>query len=248
MHTGRWATRATTYLALVAVVSLATVVGVTVHSRAHPSTGAVPNGGSTPTPTLRVMALGDSITDGYKVPGSYRMALSLDVLGAGRSIDFVGSVQSGPDTFVDRQSEGHPGWRIDEIADIVANRIIVYAPDVVLVLLGTNDMAQGHDVEHAPARLAALIDTIVTTQPGIRVLVGTLPPLADSTLEARAEAFNVGVVAVVAAAKKAGQSVQLVDIHAVVTLNQLFDGMHPGPDGYAAMAQAWFRALRPLLG
>ncbi|MEW9533764.1 SGNH hydrolase, partial [Microbispora sp. NPDC049125] len=71
--------------------------------------GAESNGG------VRVMPLGDSITEGTQVPGGYRIGL-WQRLAAGRyTIDFVGSQYNGPGNLGDHDHEGHPGWRIDQI-------------------------------------------------------------------------------------------------------------------------------------
>ncbi|MEV5745599.1 hypothetical protein AB0L30_36545, partial [Microbispora rosea] len=64
---------------------------------------------------VRVMPLGDSITEGTQVPGGYRIGL-WQRLAAGRyMIDFVGSQYNGPGSLGDHDHEGHPGWRIDQI-------------------------------------------------------------------------------------------------------------------------------------
>jgi hypothetical protein len=40
---------------------------------------------------VRVMPLGDSITDGFNVPGGYRVDLWQKLVAGGRTVDFVGS-------------------------------------------------------------------------------------------------------------------------------------------------------------
>jgi hypothetical protein len=61
---------------------------------------------------VRVMPLGDSITDGAQVPGGYRINLWQRTAGA---VDFVGSGFNGPAGLGDHDHEGHSGWRIDQL-------------------------------------------------------------------------------------------------------------------------------------
>lgn len=65
---------------------------------------------------VRVMPLGDSITDGYNVPGGYRIELEDLLVSRGQPVDFVGSLSNGPASLADRDHEGHSGWRIDRSA------------------------------------------------------------------------------------------------------------------------------------
>ncbi|MBS2964878.1 GDSL family lipase, partial [Actinocrinis puniceicyclus] len=64
---------------------------------------------------VRVMPLGDSITDGNQTPGGYRIGLWQRFVSAGYKVDFVGSLFNGPSTLGDHDHEGHSGWRIDQI-------------------------------------------------------------------------------------------------------------------------------------
>src|SRR5262245_23348621 len=70
---------------------------------------------------VRLMPLGDSITDGFNVPGGYRVNLWQRFVSGGRVVDLVGSGFNGPAALGDHDHEGHSGWRIDQIdANIVA--------------------------------------------------------------------------------------------------------------------------------
>src|SRR5437762_1167902 len=70
---------------------------------------------------VRVMPLGDSITDGFNVPGGYRINLWQRLASGGRTVDLVGSGFNGPAELGDHDHEGHSGWRIDQIdSNIVA--------------------------------------------------------------------------------------------------------------------------------
>ena len=93
-------------------LGLALTIGLTM--AASVPAQAESNGG------VRVMPLGDSITDGFNVPGGYRINLWQRLAAGGYTVDFVGSGFNGPAGLGDHDHEGHSGWRIDQIdANIV---------------------------------------------------------------------------------------------------------------------------------
>jgi lysophospholipase L1-like esterase len=196
---------------------------------------------------VRVMPLGDSITYGSRAPGGYRLELWARLSRDGAAIDFVGSRQDGPASLGDRDHEGHSGWRIDEVADAVEGWLAQQQPEIVLLMIGTNDVLQNHAVAGAPARLGALLDRITAKVPRARVLVATLPPLGKPAWQAQVNAFNGALPGVVEARARAGARVQLVDVARGMTAADLADGIHPNAGGYAKLAAAWYAALRPLL-
>src|SRR3982750_1961655 len=103
---------------------------------AVPPARAESNGG------VRVMPLGDSITDGFNVPGGYRIGL-WQRLAAGRyTTDFVGSQFNGPGGLGDHDHEGHPGWRIDQTDANITGWLRTTTPRTVLLHIGTNDVLQ----------------------------------------------------------------------------------------------------------
>src|SRR3954468_13523052 len=89
---------------------------------------------------VRVMPLGDSITEGTQVPGGSRTGLWQRAAGAGYRIDFVGSQFNGPAELGDHDHEGHPGWRIDQIDANIVGWLRSTTPHTVLLHIGTNDI------------------------------------------------------------------------------------------------------------
>ena len=118
--------------------------------------------------TVKVMPLGDSITEGTQVPGGYRIKLWSNIINNGLSVNFVGSQSNGPAELGDHDHEGHPGWRIDQIDASINTWMTNYAPKIVLMHIGTNDVLQNYDVANAPSRLSALIDKICAKLPARR--------------------------------------------------------------------------------
>jgi lysophospholipase L1-like esterase len=193
-------------------------------------------------PALKILPLGDSITDGRTVPGGYRAPLWPQLTAAGIRVDFVGSRQSGPADLPDRDHEGHPGLRIDEIDADVTKWVNAAYPRVVLIHLGTNDVIQDYRLDGAPERLRLLVEHVRGTAPDADVYVASLIPIEDPAAEARAAKYNAALPGLLGAM---GPKVHFVDMHAALTVADLADGVHPNQGGYAKMAAAWAAVLKP---
>jgi lysophospholipase L1-like esterase len=194
---------------------------------------------------VRVMPLGDSITDGFNVPGGYRIGLWQRMASAGSTVDFVGSGFNGPASLGDHDHEGHSGWRIRDLDANIVGWLRTAAPRTILLHIGTNDIGQNDDVANAPARLAALIDKIRVNAPMAELFVAQLIPRADPTQEAQSQAFNAAIPGIVA---QKGSLTHLVDMHSALTTADLADGLHPNAGGYDKMAARWFAALQSVPG
>ena len=190
---------------------------------------------------VRIMPLGDSITDGWGVPGGYRILLEDLLAASGARFDFVGTLGNGPPELADRDHEGHSGWRIDEL-DVGANSWVAQLrPDVVLVLAGTNDVWQQFHLDLAPQRLLALLETLNRVAPGVRIVVASLPPLPDRAAER--DAFNASLPAVVATARAQGIAVVLTPSGSALTNEDLEDRVHPNQAGHGKLASAFHAAV-----
>jgi lysophospholipase L1-like esterase len=213
-------------------------------ARSPVTAGHRPVARPSPRQPLRVMPLGDSITDGLLTLGGYRSDLWQYLTADGMSVDFVGSRSSGPPQLGDHDDEGHPGWRIDQVTSHARAWLLRYRPDVVLLHIGTNDVIQRRAMRRAPARLAALIDLITTTLPDVRVYVATIIPLRDPRFEAGVRRYNAAIPRVVAERAAMGHRVKLVNMHRAITRADLSpDGIHPTGGGYSKMAARWYAAL-----
>ncbi|AEM83076.1 lipolytic protein G-D-S-L family [Streptomyces violaceusniger Tu 4113] len=197
---------------------------------------------STSAGSVRIMPLGDSITDGHNAyPGGYRVALWQRLAADGHAVDFVGSLANGPVELGTRHHEGHSGWRIDHLDAHIRAWLRHSVPHTVLLLIGTNDMNQNHDAVQAPTCLARLIDHIQEARPACELFVATVPPQSDPTRERRVKTYNAALPEVVAAK---GQRVHLVNMYDALTTADLADGIHPNQAGHEKMARVWHGALR----
>jgi lysophospholipase L1-like esterase len=192
---------------------------------------------------VKVMPLGDSITDGYTVPGGYRIGLWQRFVSGGYTVDFVGSLSNGPAGLGDHDHEGHSGWRIDQIDANVVGWLNTYQPHTVLLHIGTNDVLQNYDVANAPNRLSALIDHITATVPNAEVFVAQIIPLANSSQNTQVRTYNAAIPGIVSGKVSAGKHVHLVDMYDALTTADLADGVHPNAGGYDKMAAVWYSAL-----
>ncbi|NYH41569.1 lysophospholipase L1-like esterase [Micromonospora jinlongensis] len=193
---------------------------------------------------VRVMPLGDSITDGFNVPGGYRIELWQRFATGGYRVDFVGSQFNGPASLGDHDHQGHSGWTIAQIDANVVTWLRATNPRTVLLHIGTNDMYG--DTSGAPGRLAALVDKITNNAPNADVFVATIVPKSGADNQVRA--YNAAIPGIVQTRAAAGKRVHLVDMYRALTLGDLADGVHPNATGYRKMAAAWYDALRSVPG
>jgi lysophospholipase L1-like esterase len=194
---------------------------------------------------VRVMPLGDSITDGFNVPGGYRINLWQLMVAGGYRVDFVGSGFNGPTGLGDHDHEGHSAWRIDQLDANVVGLLQNSNPRTILLHIGTNDLNQDYDIANAPKRLSALIDKIRANAPLVELFVAQITPERDPTLESRVQAYNAAISSIVA---EKGARTHLVDMHSAITTSDLADGVHPNRTGYDKMAARWFSAMQSVPG
>lgn len=183
---------------------------------------------------VRILALGDSLTDGWIVPGGYRWPLEERLSLAGYSHEWVGLHSDARGL----RHDGRPGATIDDVrlwGPSIANQT---RADVVLLLVGSNDAIARR--QGASARLAQLLDDFRTYAPGTLVLVGTPPPLADPAWDAGLAPVRRNLRCQVV--KRRGW-VGYVDVGGALTARDLSDGVHPDVGGHAKIAKRWAEAL-----
>ncbi|NUR59933.1 MAG: GDSL family lipase [Catenulispora sp.] len=228
-----------------AIVSAATALALAIGLAATTgvqTAAAESNGG------VKVMPLGDSITDGYTVPGGYRIGLWQRFVSGKYTVDFVGSQSNGPSSLGDHDHEGHSGWRIDQIDANVVGWLNTYQPHTVLLHIGTNDILQNNDVANAPNRLSALIDHITATVPTAEVFVAQIIPIGNSGQDAEVKTYNAAIPGIVSSKVSAGKHVHVVNLHDALTWSDLVDQVHPNAGGYDKMAATWYSALQSVSG
>jgi len=214
----------------------------------------------------KIMPFGDSITEGCcNFVGGYRVELFRHALQDGHDITFVGSVSNGPTT-VDgvpfpRDHEGHGGYTIDDepargtngISPFVDTSLPSYVPDIITLMIGTNDINGNIDVADAPNRLGTLLDSIHAQDPDILVVLAQIIPTTNDGTNQAVQTYNAAMPALVSDRVALGHHLLLVDMYTAFTQDAnykntlLSDGLHPNDAGYALMGQTWYAAISDYL-
>jgi acyl-CoA thioesterase I len=201
---------------------------------------------------LRVMPLGDSITEAAAGHNSYRRNLWFALNDAGCQVDFMGSqrgVFGAPSALngdFDQDHEGHWGWRIDQFASRVNDYVAIASPDIVLIHLGSNDIFQGENPANVAQELGDLIDRIREAKPDTLIMLAKLIP--SSYRPEGIAALNARIDGVVSSRNYASfyPPITVVDHASGYRLNDNYDGVHPAPSGEAKLAERWSQAILSL--
>jgi lysophospholipase L1-like esterase len=205
------------------------------------------------------MPFGDSITDGYGNAGGYRVELFRLAHQAGKNITFVGSGSNSPG-MVDGvefppNHEGHSGFTIDPtpsrsgISPLVESVMPQFTPHIITLMIGTNDAIDDFELEDAPTRLGALIDSIFEELPNVLLVVAQPIPSQDDALNGRLQAYNAAIPTVVETRASAGRHILIVDMYtpfssvADYKTSLLKDTWHPNAEGHAILGARWYSVL-----
>jgi len=185
--------------------------------------------------------------------GGYRTELWNKFVADGLKVEFVGSRSSGPDSLSNRAHEGHSSWTIKKIFGSVNEWLNTYRPDIVLLMIGTNDTMR-NPLKAMIEELSALIDQITSHSPHMQILVASIPPIHPTAKPAirslRAIYFNTAIPIIVNSKIAQGQKVDFVDMRSL-TVNDLTsslsldldNGLHPNAQGYRKIANFWHDGL-----
>lgn len=201
-------------------------------------------------PPVRILPIGDSLTSGLSnnsVPGAYRNRLHLLLTTAGYNVDFVGTFSDvGNAGLPDVNHQGQGSARIDQIQTQIGGWLdAVDDPDVVLLMIGTNDFWQNYQLSTVQTRLTNLIADIATKRPFAKIIVSNLPLRTDNVgIEAQQALFNASIPGIVAQQVAQGRQVSYVDMHSAWSSGDLSpDGVHPTAIGFSKMGDTWFPAI-----
>ena len=198
------------------------------------------------------MPLGDSITQGQRVEVGYRRGLWLRLQQAGYDVDFVGSMHE-PFMGVgihdyDQDHEGHWGWTADRVLTNLAAWAQVANPDIVLLHLGTNDMAADQSLAETVQELRDIIAILRRQNARVTVLMAQLIPGGHPKLYDAIVRLNARLADELETFQAPGSPVILVDQFTGFDYRvDTFDGLHPNATGAAKMVERWYAALTPVL-
>lgn len=205
----------------------------------------------TPAPALRVLVLGDSITQAGNGHPGYRRELWFLLQAGGYDVDFIGSHRafhnSVPDKYrdFDLDHEGHWGWEAGEVKQQLSGWLSGYTPDLVLMHLGTNDFDRGQSNASTISELGAIIDKLRQDNPKVTILLATTIPMKDKDTSS----LNREIVKLAQSRDKSTSRIKIVDQYSGYNpYTDNYDKWHPNSAGEEKMADKWYAAMRPFLG
>ena len=214
---------------------------------------------------VKIMPVGDSITEGKGIVGAggYRGPLYDLLTSNGYDVTFVGKEDNGDPANATGFSNGmkspnHEGYGSARIGMLLGGGTVEKHtalpiktsmannnPDVVLVMLGTNDIFGITATEKMKATMDQLLTAIFAANPNVSVVLATICPIGKvPARDADVDKYNAVLPDLVTEQQGHGHKIVLANVHDAVTLAGLSgDKVHPSAEGYKKMAAAWYAAL-----
>jgi lysophospholipase L1-like esterase len=217
---------------------------------------------------LKVMAVGDSITDDCSINGAWRQYLQPLLETNGYPFTFLGRFSSTTSrTFTKVKHEGicgaviaAPGLMTSPVHNYAGpdtyiqktlmDALVTNTPDLVLIFIGVNDIGRGRNPYLvATNHLPTLLDSIFAKLPAANIIVTKPTTLQSaaigtplySSFATNVPIYNTVVQSLINARRAQGQNVFLADLFSVVngaTMMQS-DHLHPNAAGLNAIAKEW---------
>ncbi|NOY79201.1 MAG: T9SS type A sorting domain-containing protein [Calditrichaeota bacterium] len=206
---------------------------------------------SAQTQPIKIMPLGDSITQGINgstVVGGYRDDLYDLLKNEGVSFDFVGSLSDGDTTVFDADHEGHGGWRAYQIDENINTWLTQSNPDIILLHIGTNDVSSDQDNQTTISQIGSIIDKIYNYNSNITIVLSSLIPRNDAKNPQNRD-LNRLISLLFYDKQQAGYKIVYAGNYEVFiadpnyATDYLFDEVHPNDDGYHLMAEVFFNSI-----
>eukprot|EP00033_Pygsuia_biforma_P001828 GCRY01002043.1.p1 GENE.GCRY01002043.1~~GCRY01002043.1.p1 ORF type:complete len:317 (+),score=39.32 GCRY01002043.1:221-1171(+) len=218
---------------------------------------------------MRVLSLGDSITQGIGVEKNFRGYLSTMLTSEASpfynnvTFRFVGSqIDAAPGNVPEKghqflHHEGHYGLTVVSAREFIQEWIAEAVPDIVLIHLGTNDCVGGVDPLTFKENMKALVANICFTHPIARVIIAEMIPPHQSVKEKIGIGSPAGYRCVQdynnALRKMVEEESQempclcgTVDMFTpfrTVGDSLLRDTIHPNEQGHEVMAERWYSSI-----
>ena len=208
-----------------------------------PAPDTFPNEGT------RVMFVGDSITGS---PGCWRAPLWVTLTDAGHDVNMVGIrtenacgnvVNAAGDPW-DPDNTGIGGITTTKMWVKLAQDEVLAStdPDVIVQLLGTNDLFGGATAEQVIAQYAKLVELYREYDPTISVVLGTPPPMSEETCGCNDVVAELASVLPTWAASVSTPEARVMVADLTTGFDpatDTYDGIHPSDSGTAKLAEAW---------
>jgi len=194
----------------------------------------------------RILAIGDSITQGGKTFVTYRLPLDQKLRAAGLNYEFVGSQQSeGPKGPL--WHEGYGGKNAEFLAGLMPPKLKAAKPDIILLHCGHNHSAEEKPVPGIIAAERAIIEAARKQNPKVVVLLALVIPSGKLPKYAYLPELNQAEVLLARELHRPDAPVLLVDLATGFDplKDTIMDRVHPNAQGAEKMANKWFLALKP---
>lgn len=198
--------------------------------------------------TTRIMAVGDSITQGGKTFAAYRIPLAAKLLAAGVRFVFVGSQKTdtpqGP-----LWHEGYGGKNAEYLATILEGRLKANPANVLMLQAGHNHFIEEKPVAGIVAAHREMIATARRLNPKSIVFVAQVIPSGKLPKYSYIPELNLVLAALVKELHRPEQPVYLVDLATGFdpAKDTIADRVHPNTAGAEKIAQRWSEALTKAL-
>lgn len=195
-------------------------------------------------PPWRIMAVGDSITEGGASFSCYRPILAERLRAADVRFEFVGSRGVDP-----LRHEGYGGKNIEFLAANVPPHFKAHPADIVLLHAGHNHFAEEKPVPGMIAATEKLILSLRATNPRVVVLLAQVIPAGKLPKYSYLPELNQELARLATRLHSDGQPVLLVDQATGFDwrTDAVTDRVHPNNTGAGKMADRWFGAIAHLV-
>ena len=142
---------------------------------------------------IKIMCIGDSITFGYKVPGSYRKFLYNGLIKKKHNITMIGSKKTGKISYIDEKTgetfeyednnTGYSAYSIRAynkrnglLETLKETNCLSEKPDIIILQIGTNNVIDKHDENETSKDYDLLLDYLLENiSSNTMLFVATIP-------------------------------------------------------------------------
>lgn len=196
---------------------------------------------------LKVIMIGDSLTQGGSKPDeyTYRLPLSIMLKKAGYDVDLIGTQHSGLDQFFkwpadfDNEHEGYYGKPATYVAEqLKVNLPKISSPDLALIHLGGAGRGYRNVSKPVFIPIHSIISQLRKKNPKVRILISEfhLPGI-------KAWYLRLNLILLAKYESTTESPVNSVPDYVGFTAKDTIDGMHPSLSGQKKMAKAWLNSI-----
>ncbi|MGA2751367.1 MAG: GDSL-type esterase/lipase family protein [Verrucomicrobiota bacterium] len=231
----------------------------------------------TGTNVIRILPAGDSITDDCEVEGAWRRPLEplldsnhIPFIFIGRNVStavqpyftktrhegYCGAVVAPPGVYGPVYSYAEANNYTEKTISDALKTTAVANPNVVLVLIGANDIGRGRDPYHtAYIDMTNLLNLILTNVPTANVIFTKITSLSNASLgygtySTNVPIYNNALEQMVNQKRAEGMNVTLADMFSVNpygTAYYMSDHLHANAAGLTNIAREWFTRIQTLI-